>query len=214
MRKVTLIIIVIAIVFIVFGYIISSFGLLNERIYFNISAIIGVLASIFSLLTFVVSGIKKRDFETAGIEYLKDIIAKSEELKIKEAELLAKKNDLTQKENEIKQLDFKKSEIEYLIQKSSMVLFLKDQHGRIQEQIDKIINDKELIKLFDQLDKLELKISALDAEISINPNVKFLRSVIEKINGLDLTPRMRMKKTFVNQVISFFEDEPSDYSMS
>ncbi|MBW8330962.1 MAG: hypothetical protein K0M40_02995 [Prolixibacteraceae bacterium] len=176
--------------------------------YQNFSAIIGGLASVFSLFTFVKSGLMKRDLELAGIEYLKEIIQKSEELKQKEKEILEKKDYLTKKEKEIRELEIKKTEFEFLIQKSSMVLFLKDQHNRIQEQIDKIINDKELIKLCNQLDKLELKINALNAEINLNPNIDLLKTVMKRIKQLDNSVlKVRVANSISQGVISFFEDE-------
>lgn len=208
MKKIYVIFIVLAIFYFVFGYIGVLLKFFNISVYQDLSAIIGGLASVFSLFTFVKSGLKKRDLELAGIEYLKEIIKKSEELKQKEKEIIEKKDYLTKKEKEIKELEIKKSEFEFLVQKSSMVLFLKDQHNRIQEQIDKIISDKELIKLCDQLDKLELKINALNAEIKLSPNIDFLKTVMKRIKQLD---NSGFKVSFANSisqgVISFFEDE-------
>lgn len=228
LKVVTVLIIFLAILYFILGYLAVSINIFDQNIYFNLSAIIGGIASVVSLFSFVWSNLRKRDIEKVGIEYLKDIIEKSEELKYKEIELRNKNNDLSKKEKEIEALELKKKEIENLIQKSSMIIYFKDQYSRIEDDIVKIIQDKELEKKVNQLDKLKLKLHALNAEVESDKNVDFLKEIIRKMDEFESTPtefsnvesyrKAKNKPISFNekmtQLITNFFEEDQDISMN
>ena len=109
--------------------------------------------------------------------------------------------------------------VENLIQRSSMLFFLKDQHVRIQEQIEKLIQDKELRNLVLKLERIELKIKALEGDINNNPNVNFVRMVMEKANQDDFGNKRRKPfeplnwKNMVSRQVTLFFDEEEDVEM-
>ena len=180
-----------ACLYFIVGFIAISMNYWEKEEYFNLSAIIGGIASVSGLLSLVISGVKRKDIEQIGIDYLKDVIKASDELKEKEKELIKKAADLSKKEKELRQLDIRKKELEYLVQKSSMILFLKDQHNRTKERIIEIINTKELKKHYDQLENIELQIQALDTEINRSKEVEFLKKVIKEAGN----HKVKIKKT-------------------
>lgn len=207
MKKITILIVILALLYFIVGYIVIYLNYWDREQYFNFSAIIGGIASVSGLLTFVISGVKRKDIEQIGLNYLRDVIKASGELKEKENELLKKAEDLTKKEKELRQLEIRKKELEYLVQKSSMILFLKDQHSRTKEKIIEIINSRELRKLYSQFENIELQIEALETEIEKSEEVEFLKKVSKELNN----HKIKIKKNgiiekFYDVIIQLFDE--------
>jgi len=210
----TITIILTAIFYFIIGYILVIVNLFELNQFLNFAAIIGGIASVLSLLSFVLSNLKKQDIENLGIEYLKDIIRKSEELKQKEIELSQKRNDLTKREKEIQALEIKKKEIENLIQKTSMVVYLQDQYNHMREGIIKIIEEKELIKAYDKLNAIELKLKALDSEIANDKNIEFLKQIMNKMGNIGRATKMsKLQDTVQRQIELFFDEDDAPMSL-
>lgn len=207
MKKITITIVILALLYFIGGYIATHFSYWDRDQYFNLSAIIGGIASVSGLLSLVVSGIKRKDIEQIGLDYLKDMIKTSDELKAKENELVKKQEDLSRKEKELRQMDIRKKELEYLVQKSSMILFLKDQHSRTKERIVEIINSKELKKLCSQLESFELQIRALDTEINKSDEIEFLRKVMKETSNHNVkTKKTRIVERFYDAIAGIFNE--------
>jgi hypothetical protein len=181
-------VIIIAIAYFLFGYLAVIFNLFEKTIYLSVSAFIGSFASVAGLLSFSMKRIQKQDIEEIGIEYFKQVVDAAEKLKQKERDLIDKEKILNDKENEISKLEIKKIEIEYLIKKASMSLFIKDQLNRIENRIVEItVENKELSTLLEQRTKISKQLIELGEEINSHENSELINEIIEmsKTSELD-----------------------------
>ena len=163
---------------------------------FTSSAIIGGIASVSGLLAFTKNKIERNDIEKIGVEYFKKVVESAEDLKKKEFELLSKEKELSAKEIEIKELDIKKQEMEFLIRKASMSLFLKDQLERTELKIIEIAESKEFSKLLKQRKELINKIKDINEEVNKNPHVDLINKVIEQTKSKMLNEKLEPVSTY------------------
>lgn len=208
MKRILIWIVVLAIAYFIFGYLAVMIKWLDKDIYLTLSAIIGGVASVSGLLAFTTNRIEKDDIEKVGIEYFKKVVESAEELKKKEEELLNKEKALTAKEKEIKELDIKKNELEYLVRKASMSLFLKDQLERTDSRIVEISEEnKELNRLIIQRRTIVNQLSEIEGEIEGNSNVELINDIIESTKlGLELKPPRKKPETFREYLIAVAEE--------
>jgi len=180
MKKVLITIVLLAIAYFIVGFIAVKLDWLGETTYYNFSAIIGGAASVSGLLAFGSNKIEKKDIEAVGVEYFKKVIESAEELEKREDELKSKEKQLTKKEKELAELEIKRQEMEFLVRKASMNIFLKDQFERTESRIIEIIhNNRELSKLLDEREKLNSKLIELQEEIDKSENVELLSFIIK-----------------------------------
>ncbi len=208
MKKLLVWIVVLAIVYFVLGYIAVLLNWFDKEAYLTLSAIIGSLASVSGLLAFTTNKIEKDDIEKIGIEYFKKVVESAEELKEKEQELISKEKALTAKDKEIKELDIKKNEMEYLVRKASMSLFLKDQLERTDLRIIEISEEnKELNKLLIQRITIIHKLKEVEEEIDSNSNVDLISEIVSTTKlRLSSKPTKKRPKTFLEFTLSIAEE--------
>ncbi len=181
MRTATILFVTLSILYLIGGGVSAFIGKLDTQFYYNSFAIIAGLASILGLIAFVIPKLSKKDIEEVGIEYFKNVVEASDELKKRETELISKEKALSSKERELKELEIKKQEMELLVKKASMNLFLKDQFERKTNRVKEIIDENnELKKSVEELAKLQTRLIALDEEIASDPNVDILNEIITK----------------------------------
>jgi len=190
-------IIILAIGFFVTGGILVYFKLFSLNSYLVIGSIVGSLASIVGLISLTSNKLSKQDIEHVGIEYFKDVISAAENLKEKEEILLTKEKQLGAKENQIRELEIKKAELEFIVKKASMVIFLKDQLERTEEKIAQIVSDhKELTNNIAQRERIISQLQELDQEIQKTNNTKIVEDIITMVKS--------SKKPEVDQPQAFF----------
>lgn len=179
-KKLIVTIVILSVLYFVVGFIMMSMGLMPKDTYLTYAAIIGSIASVCGLLSFgIVKKITNEDFENVEIGYLKKVSEAADELKQKKEELVSKSQALSNAEKEIKKLEIKKQEMEFLVKKASLSLFLQDQIERNQKMVtDKIESDLELKKLLEEISPLKEKLSKLEQEIKSDPNVDLLEEII------------------------------------
>lgn len=174
MRKFTITIIILAVIFFIFGYVLVLLGYLKQENYNQIATIVGGLASIIGLLGFVLPSLKTSDIKNIELETLKSLAKTAEEIQKKEAELTTKQSDLTK-------LELQKQELEFLVRKASLNLFFKEQMERYYETLDKQISDnKEISRTIKEIKELEYKIVELEIEIEKSPNTENILKIIEE----------------------------------
>jgi ribosomal protein L9 len=129
-------------------------------------------------------------------------------LKLKENELISKNEALSAKEKEIKELDIKKNELEYLIKKASMSLFLKDQLERTDSRITEIANEnKELYRLITQRKTILQQLKETDEEIKLNPNIDLINEILESTKiGLNKETKRKKPETFFDYLSIIAEE--------
>jgi len=208
MKRILIWIVVLSIAYFIIGYLFTLVDWFNKDSYLTFSAIIGGLASVSGLLAFTTNRIEKDDIEKVGIEYFKKVVDSAEELKLKESELISKNEALTAKEKEIKELDIKKNELEYLIKKASMSLFLKDQLERTDNRITEIANEnKELYRLITQRKTIIQQLKETDEEIKLNPNNDLINEIVESTKiGLNVETKRKKPETFFDYLAAIAEE--------
>ena len=84
---------------------------------------------------------------------------------------------------EIGTLETQKRQMEFLVQKASLVLFLQEQHRLYEKRVqDELAQNKGLMDSISELVSIEQKLAALEEEIARDPNVpnaELLERVIE-----------------------------------
>lgn len=208
MKKLLVWIVVLAIAYFILGYITVTLEWFDKEVYLTLSAIIGSLASVSGLLAFTTNKIEKDDIEKVGVEYFKKVVESAEELKEKEQELISKEKALSAKEKEIKELDIKKNEMEYLVRKASMSLFLKDQLERTDLRIIEISEEnKELNKLLSQRTTIIHQLGEVEEEIDSNPNVDLITEIVASTKlRLSSKPTKKRPKTFLEFTLAIAEE--------
>ena len=106
MKRIASIVIIIAVIFFIGGYILVILGKLEQAQYNQIATIVGGVASILGLLGLALPRLKTSDIKSIEIETLKNLAKTAEEIQKKEAELNIKQNDLTRLELQKQELEF------------------------------------------------------------------------------------------------------------
>jgi hypothetical protein len=180
MKKLIVLIVLFSILYFAAGFAAVLLGWFPRDTYLTFSGIIGGLASVCGLLSFgIARRISKQDFEDIEAAYLKRISETADTLKQSDYVLVAKMKQLQGTEEELKKLEIKKREMEFLVKKASMSLFLQDQFERNQKRILELVeSNTELKKLLDEAAPLKHKLTLLEQEIADDPNVKLLNEII------------------------------------
>lgn len=161
------------IAYFVTGYFLVRAGYLSNDLYLRIASIAGALASVIGVLSLARRSISKSDIDQLDVEALKKVSELS-----KEIELAKQRRSVT--EEEIARLATQKEEMQFLVKKASMALFLREQLQKNQERIGEIVSaNKELAALIESHSQLGNKLHALDEEIKGDKNVDLLKEIME-----------------------------------
>ncbi len=146
---------------------------LTKETYLTFAGIVGGLASVVGLISLLRPSITKTDIKELEIESLKELTKATEELKkLERARSVAKE--------EIGSLETQKEQMEFLVRKASLSLFLKEQRNLYERNILKELdNDSELMTNLSELNNIDEKLQALNEEIESDPNVDLLKAVTQ-----------------------------------
>lgn len=171
-RKAYAAIILACIVYFIGGWIATRFGIVTRDDYFAYAGIVGGFASVAGLLALTRPAITQSDLKSVELETLKSMAATAEQLdKLQSAR--------AQTVQEIDDLAIKKKEMELLVKKASLALFLKEQYAHHERQVlDVISKNDDLRTALQSASESAEKMRALDVEISLDPNVSQLREII------------------------------------
>lgn len=180
MKKLIVSIVMISILYFVLGFVAVLLGWFPKETYLNLSGIMGGLASVCGLLAFGISRkISKEDFEDIESSYLKKISQTADKLKEKNDELVNKAKQINNTEEELRKLEIRKGEMEFLVKKASLSLFIQDQLDRNQKRILELVDSNpELKRLLDENEPLKKRLLKLTQEIKTDPNVELLNDII------------------------------------
>ncbi|MES2162901.1 MAG: hypothetical protein V4476_17215 [Pseudomonadota bacterium] len=173
MRKLFAIVILLCMLYFVGGWIAVKFSVVTRDDYFAYAGIVGGLASVAGLLALTRPAISQSDFESVELDTLRSVADTVEQLQILQSQH-------TRTIQEIDNLEIRKKEMELLVKKASLALFLKEQYSYHERQVrDEVAKNPHLQKSLENATASFEKISALDEEISIDPNVQQLRQIID-----------------------------------
>lgn len=130
-------------------------------------SIIGGIATFISLLSFSRPTISKEDLKKAELDTLKSIVKATEKIQ--------------RTENELTKLGKQREEMELLIKKVGLSLFLKDQIQRNEERLLNIIEEnKELANLIENIKENKQKLETLEEEISLSEDTELINEIIKE----------------------------------
>lgn len=176
MRRIFAIIILLCITYFIGGYVSAHFKLISQEQYLAYAGIVGGLASVAGLFSFLKPALTKDDLQSLELDSLKSLMQTTEQLKDLERKRVKTKS-------EIGDLEVRKKEMELLVKKASMSLFLKEQYKQHEQKIlSRIKSDDVLKDSLSQVSELKNKLDALEEEIDKDPNVETLREVIKSAN--------------------------------
>jgi len=173
MRKLFVVVIILCVAYFIAGWIGVYLKFLSKEEYFSYAGILGGLASVAGLFALTRPALSKADVQALELESLKSMAKTAEELQsLEQARALAK--------GELGNLEIKKKEMELLVKKASLALFLREQYDHYQKQvIDEIERNSHLRESLEKAHGASTKLKALNEEISAHPNVIQLQEVIE-----------------------------------
>lgn len=112
------------------------------------------------------------DLQAIEIDTLKSMTETAEQLKILQTAR-------SKTAEELDGLELKKKEMELLVKKASLALFLKEQYLHHERQVlDEISKNNDLQQSLDKASEVSTKLAALNEEIDAHPNVRQLRDII------------------------------------
>ena len=133
MRRVLAVIIGVCILFFIAGFVAAQYGWLIKDDYILYSAVVGGIASVVALLSLNRPVLSKDELKKIDLEALTAVTEASQEL---QALIKTKSNT----EAELENLDLQRQEMEIMVRKASLMLFLQEQHKHHQTQITNRVN--------------------------------------------------------------------------
>ena len=172
MRRVFAIIILLCIAYFFGGGVAVYFGWILKSTYFSGAAIVGGLASVVGLFSFTRPALTKTDLQEIELDSLKSITETTEQLKELEQERAKTKEELGD-------LELQKKEMELLVKKASLALFLKEQYAHFEKRIlEEVKSNSELSENLVEVQEVSKKLAALEEEIETDPNVSQLKEIM------------------------------------
>lgn len=172
MRRIFAVVILLCAVYFLGGWTAVYFGWLPRDDYFAYAGIVGGLASVAGLFALTRPALSSSDVQALEIDALKSMTETAAQLQDLEAARSKTKE-------EIGGLEIKKQEMELLVKKASLALFLKEQHAHHERQIlEEFERNSSLKEHLSKAQEASQKLAALNEEIESNPNVTQLREII------------------------------------
>ena len=173
MRRLFAIIILLCMAYFIGGWIAVKFEFVTKDDYFAYAGIVGGLASVAGLLALTRPAISQSDFKAVELDTLRSVTETAAQLKVLQSER-------TRTAQELDSLEVKKKEMELLVKKASLALFLKEQYSYHERQVlEEVAKNAHLKQSLDSAVESSAKIAALDEEINADPNVRQLRQIID-----------------------------------
>jgi len=173
LRSVLIGAVVLALLFFVFGFIAVRAGWIAEAPYLTLASIVGGIASLVGLLSLARPSITTSDLEGLELDALTRVSRIAQELE-------NAKRAQAKTRTEIEQLELQRQQMEVLVRKAALLLFLREkvrqQEGRITE---KLAQDNELARLVETLRADYQQLESLAEEVSRDPNADVLAEVID-----------------------------------
>ncbi|MBI3727041.1 MAG: hypothetical protein HY254_01765 [Burkholderiales bacterium] len=171
-RKLYVVLIVLSLIYFAFGWVATKFDLVTREEYFAYVGLVGSLGTVAGLLALTRPTISQSDFKSVEIETLKSVTETVEQLSLLQSASAKTRQELDG-------LEVKKKEMELLVKKASLALFLKEQYSFYERQvIEEIEKNDRLSKALLNASECASKVLALNEEIEIDPNVNQLKEII------------------------------------
>ena len=158
-------------------------GWLKVEWYALAGGILGSLASTLGLISLSRPALDQADLENIQIDSLRKIAEASEEISELESKRESELNRLEEAKvltrEQMQSLEKQKKEMEILVQRASLSLFLQEQHRLYSERVSEAINKSSSLKAhLTELERIGRKLDALNQEIETDPHVDILKSIV------------------------------------
>lgn len=174
-KSVAAITILIFVVYSVIGIVLVFFKKFDFEDFITWFGIWGGVVSVVSLLSFFQRSTTKDDLKELQLDTLREIADSSRKLEsVEEARQAVEKN--------INTLEIQRQQMEVLIKKASLSLFLQEQHNLYNKKIVEAVNsDNELSGNLKKLLDIDSQLEALEEQISKDENVDLLKEIIREV---------------------------------
>lgn len=171
-RRVFGIIVCLCLLYFVGGWIGTYFEWISQEAYLGYAGIVGGLASVGGLVGLTRPAISGSDFRVIQMDTLASIANTARELQVLE-------EARAHTAGELFNLEERKREMELLVKRASLALFLTEQYAHHQQQVmEEIEHNARLRSSLARAKEVADKLEVLNAEIETNPNVRQLQEII------------------------------------
>ena len=172
LRRFIALFVLVSIIYFPVGWFLVTKAVLAKDVYFSIAAIVGTLASIVSLIASFRSSLSE-DLENLDSVKIDKIANAS-----KQIEKLGEQKIAT--EEEIQKLTRTKQEMETLIKKASMALFLHEEQKKVEASIvSELEKNQSLMAKLSTYREYKVKLQKLDEEIDSHPDAALVYEIID-----------------------------------
>ncbi|HET6456932.1 MAG TPA: hypothetical protein VFI02_21240 [Armatimonadota bacterium] len=176
LQAVSVILILVCVAFLVSGGIAVLLKWLSKEFYLATATIVGGLASVMGLLSLSRtprSTLLPGDLRQLELNSVRRLAESYDEL----SKLERTRSD---KEKELGSLQDRKREMELLVKKASLTLYLREQQRLYRSRIiDELERDRDLSSALASLSDVEAKLATLNEEIEADPNIDLLREIMK-----------------------------------
>ena len=172
MRRIFVVIILLCVLYFLGGWVAVLLGWVTKDEYFAYAGVVGGLASVAGLVSLTRPAITPSDVQNIEASAFRSIAETTTQL-----EGLRKARSLT--EQEIGGLELKRKEMELLVKRASLALFLREQHAYHERAVlEELGRNARMQASLQEVTDTANKLAALNEEIETNPNVKELKEII------------------------------------
>lgn len=166
------------------GFILVLLGKFKLTDFITWFGILGGIVSVVGLLSFFQRSTMKEDLKEIQLDTLREIADSSR--KLENVEIVRQET-----EKSINALELQRQQMEVLIKKASLSLFLQEQHNLYKNKIVETLSaNNELSANLNKLLDIDQKLEALEEEIVKDENVDLLKEIIREVKRKENTGRI------------------------
>lgn len=201
-------IIVFILTYFLVGYVFVLKGWLSNDFYTFSIAIISGVASVVTIFSMFASTSLKNELNGVQPALLDDITKNLQTINDQQSLLENTKNKLSEQEKQLLLLQIKKGELEFIIKKTSLAIFLNDQLDRNAIRIKEIIeSNRELIECIENRKSIENKLTQLNEEIQRDENYEFFYELLQRDDFQVEKKPIIFSNIIIKKMYSLFHDE-------
>ncbi len=175
LRRLAAVLILMCLLYFAVGALLVWFEFFPLTIYLKVAGGVGALASVLGLLSLARPSIAASDLAELDTQVLKRLGETTEEVReLEEARSKAEKD--------LSALELQRKEMEALVRKASLSLFLEEQKRLYEQRIVAVVEgDPELDRYLAELSQINEKLAVLNLDIESDPRVDLLDEVVAAV---------------------------------
>jgi hypothetical protein len=187
LRRLVAILILCCLIYFPIGYLAVSCDWISLTVFLAAGSGVGAIASIVSLISFIRPPITRQDVKNLDWESVRVVATRSKEIEELEDE---KKRHVS----EIDDLSKRKIEMEDLVRRASMELFLRDRLADCEKEVASSIKSQERLRhALETHRETTAKLRELEIEIENHPDIDLLNEIVSEVS--------RPKRDYVSEAV-------------